>query len=259
MRPRFFFVLVACWVLLPWGFAIDVPKPKPKPEPFVPLKKKEKSKTPGSGQERKPTRVTPDAEKDEESPPLEPDKDPKEIVSRIAKNMRSSETRLAKIDAGEGTRQIQQDILKDLDSLIRRQQQQEQQQQQQSQQQQSQPEQQQEQQDQQQRQAAQTQSQRQQQKSQKQQPLPREQQGQPKPQPKPEEAKGKQAGGGPKQTAKGEINKLADVYKDIWGHLPETLRKEMDAYGREEFMAKYGDLLKQYYATIAEKARKKGE
>jgi hypothetical protein len=50
---------------------------------------------------------------------------------------------------------------------------------------------------------------------------------------------------------------LAEVYKDIWGHLPEALRNEMNAYSREEFMDKYKDQLKQFYATIAEKGRRK--
>ena len=54
-------------------------------------------------------------------------------------------------------------------------------------------------------------------------------------------------------------SKIADLYKDIWGHLPETLRQEMNQYSREQFMAKYNDLLKQYYATIAEKGRKKSD
>ena len=51
----------------------------------------------------------------------------------------------------------------------------------------------------------------------------------------------------------------ADLYKDIWGHLPETLRKEMDAYSRVEFMSKYNDLLQQYYKRISEKGRAKGD
>jgi hypothetical protein len=33
----------------------------------------------------------------------------------------------------------------------------------------------------------------------------------------------------------------------------------MDQYAREQFMAKYNELLKQYYATIAEKGNKKGD
>ena len=63
-------------------------------------------------------------------------------------------------------------------------------------------------------------------------------------------------GGGRGKDGRG---KIADLYKDIWGHLPETLRQEMDAYSREKFMAKYNDLLKQYYSTIAEKGRQKGD
>src|SRR5205085_10127762 len=55
----------------------------------------------------------------------------------------------------------------------------------------------------------------------------------------------------------GGMSKIADLYKDIWGHLPETLRQEMNQYSREQFMAKYNDLLKQYYSTIAEKGRQK--
>ena len=54
------------------------------------------------------------------------------------------------------------------------------------------------------------------------------------------------------------MSKIADLYKDIWGHLPEKLRQEMDTYSREQFMAKYSDLLRQYYATLAEKGRSKG-
>jgi hypothetical protein len=54
-----------------------------------------------------------------------------------------------------------------------------------------------------------------------------------------------------------EENKLVDLYKDIWGHLPESMRGEMDAYSREAFMAKYSELIKQYYATVAEKSRQK--
>jgi hypothetical protein len=56
-----------------------------------------------------------------------------------------------------------------------------------------------------------------------------------------------------------EQRKLADLYKDVWGHLPETVRQQMDAYAREQFHPKYQELLKQYYATLAEKGRQKGD
>ena len=48
----------------------------------------------------------------------------------------------------------------------------------------------------------------------------------------------------------------AESTKDIWGHYPEKLRMELDAYSREQFAAKYGELLKQYYQKIAEKGRR---
>jgi len=51
----------------------------------------------------------------------------------------------------------------------------------------------------------------------------------------------------------GDVRKLEDLFRDVWGHLPETLRQEMNQYAREHFMVKYGDLLKQYYSTIVEK------
>ena len=53
-----------------------------------------------------------------------------------------------------------------------------------------------------------------------------------------------------------EAKKLAEIYKDIWGHLPESLRAEMNAYSREQFMDKYREQLKRYYSTLSEKGRK---
>jgi hypothetical protein len=47
------------------------------------------------------------------------------------------------------------------------------------------------------------------------------------------------------------------MYKDVWGHLPEKMRQEMDSYFKERFMPRYSDLLKQYYSTIAERNKKK--
>lgn len=43
------------------------------------------------------------------------------------------------------------------------------------------------------------------------------------------------------------------VAKQVWGHLPERLRQEMNQYYKEQFMPKYGDLLRQYYGTLAER------
>ena len=62
-----------------------------------------------------------------------------------------------------------------------------------------------------------------------------------------------------KRSPKRENDKLADLYKDVWGHLPERLRQEMDLYYREQFMPRYSELLKQYYSALAEQRKKSGD
>jgi hypothetical protein len=52
---------------------------------------------------------------------------------------------------------------------------------------------------------------------------------------------------------------LADVVKDIWGQLPDTLRQEVDHYYREQFMPRYRDLLQQYYLRLSETERRPRE
>jgi len=56
-------------------------------------------------------------------------------------------------------------------------------------------------------------------------------------------------------------NKNADLDKQgVWGHLPQTLRAQMDAYSNPHpFIPKYDELIKRYYRTIAEQGRRKGE
>lgn len=61
-----------------------------------------------------------------------------------------------------------------------------------------------------------------------------------------------------KASPKRQNDKMADLYKDVWGHLPDRMRQEMDLYYREQFMPRYGELLRQYYAALAEQ-RKKGD
>lgn len=51
-----------------------------------------------------------------------------------------------------------------------------------------------------------------------------------------------------------------DPTKSEWGHLPESLRAEMNAYSNPQpFMPRYDDLIRKYYRTIAEKGRSKGK
>ncbi len=70
---------------------------------------------------------------------------------------------------------------------------------------------------------------------------------------------GNGSGGGRKDDR--ERNKNADLDKQgVWGHLPQTLRAQMDAYSNPQpFMPKYDDLIKRYYRTISEQGRRKGE
>jgi hypothetical protein len=93
-------------------------------------------------------------------------------------------------------------------------------------------------------------------------------QGQKSPQPQPGD---KQPGGGePSGAAAGQPgmggsksarqpDQLADVVKDFWGHLPETLRQDVDHYYRDRFMPRYRDLLQEYYGRIAERDRGRRE
>lgn len=59
-----------------------------------------------------------------------------------------------------------------------------------------------------------------------------------------------------KMEPKGFTPRLPASYKDVWGHLPDKMRQEMDLYFREQFMPRYSDLLRQYYSSLAERERK---
>lgn len=237
-----------CVALVLAGVAVaDDPQPD-QPEPPVRLKKKARPNAdpapePKPAAKEKPTEPTAKEKPKQPSADLpEPDADPKETVARIGKNMRTSEGRLAKKDPSDGTRQVQRDILIDLDSLIERTKRQQQQSSQQLSASQS------------------SDSQRQQARSRRPQSSKdrsaswSQRPGQTEASKPKTHNQGGKGGGSDKES-----NKIADLYKDIWGEYPPMLRLEMDAYAREKYMARYSELLKQYYATIAEKGRRKGE
>ena len=52
----------------------------------------------------------------------------------------------------------------------------------------------------------------------------------------------------------------ADLYKDPWGHLPETMRAKMNAFpNTKDFMPEYEALISKYYSkAIAEQGRRRG-
>jgi hypothetical protein len=60
-------------------------------------------------------------------------------------------------------------------------------------------------------------------------------------------------------TTKAPPDRMADVVKGIWGHLPESLRQEVDHYYRDRFMPRYRDLLQEYYGRLAERDRSRRE
>ncbi|HET6575846.1 MAG TPA: hypothetical protein VFG68_19750 [Fimbriiglobus sp.] len=72
----------------------------------------------------------------------------------------------------------------------------------------------------------------------------------------------KNAGGNPGGGARKGVPALPldeTITKQVWGHLPERLRQQMSQYYKEQFMPKYSDMLRRYYASLAEreKAQKK--
>jgi hypothetical protein len=48
-----------------------------------------------------------------------------------------------------------------------------------------------------------------------------------------------------------------DRQQNIWGHLSETMREEMGQYAKENFLAKYRDLIERYYTDIAKQSSRK--
>jgi hypothetical protein len=275
MIHRIAIVLIAACALVA-GLSWAQDPPPDRPEPPVRLKKKAKpgaDKPPADGdREPEPPRrlqdkPKPDGQADDEQA-LEQEEDEQEVLARIAKNMRASEERLGNKELGDGTRQTQRDIIADLDKLIKQSQSDSSQQAQQSQggggggaqrqprnQGQRQP-QQGAQSGRQQRQERRAQRRGQQARGSGQGSQPRGQSGG---QPQPSDQAGNQGGGGSNGGKKDETNKLADVYKDIWGQLPDSMRAEMDAYAREKFMAKYQELIKRYYDRAARESRSKGD
>jgi hypothetical protein len=279
------FITVAIFV----GFVFaDDPLPrlkkKSKPAEDAPAKKDEP--VPKENEKHKkgqPPRL-PEKLKGEDDPDVAPPEeqiDEQEVLNRLAKNMRAAEDRLGNKELGESTQQVQRDILDDLDKLIRQtqnggQQGQDDQQDQQDQQnqggaqqdQQKQGQQKQKQQQsagsvgQQKNQRGSKQSQRAQREARRQQKRGQQQRAQGQQQGDQQEQNAQQQNAnnsGGRGGQQGEPNKIADVYKDIWGHLPETLRAEMDAYGREKFMLKYEELIKRYYDRAARESRRKGD
>jgi hypothetical protein len=240
----------------------------------VRLKKKPKPETPTEEKEVPKTRLKVPEEEPREEPGMgeqaAPQESEKEILERIGKNMRRVEEQLVNRELTEGTLQTEDDIIKDLESLIKR----EEQNQANSDQNQA-------------SNSGSSSSQNQQNRNRQssgrrtgrrpsgdqqarnnpmasgnqQNPMPGGNQQNPMPggnQQNPMQGgnAGNNPGAGgddPKRTE----DPATDLYKDVWGHLPETVRSQMDAYAnRQAYMAKYRDLIKEYYRSIAEQGQR---
>jgi hypothetical protein len=233
-------------------------EPEGKPDP----------KKPGPKDKKAEPRLQP------EDGPAAKEEDDKELLERIGKNMRAVEEKLGNRELGEPTRQQQRDILDDIDKLLKKSEQQQQQNQDQDQdrqppqaggdrQKQNQKQKMNRQQkggkQGKQRPRRQLRSERDRDRDGKQQPG-QEKQGQQKEGDKPEPKSGDKPGAGGGNDRPQERDLTADLYRNIWGHLPETLRAEMNAYSNPSpFLPRYDRVISEYYKTIARKGRQKGD
>jgi hypothetical protein len=273
MNKRFVPVLLAGVVFLAGLVLAD--EPAGPDEPPVRLKKKkprgdDKPMTePGKPDDKKKDdkkKDQPKAGERREAEPVTPQEEEREVYQRVIKNVHTVEEKLAKSDLGEGTQQSLRDILKDIESLIKR-----------------------------------NESppppaggggendpnsldnknqQNQKGKTGSKQPSSQRAGGQNQR----EQQSGGQGKNGEKFGAQGKesskkpggrngvgdvggaggdknnpaMNRNADLYKAEWGHLPASLRAQMDAYSNPQpFLPKYDELIKRYYQTIAEQGRRK--
>jgi len=246
----------------------DLPEPV-KPDDKKDLEKRPEEKKPDKKVDDKPEPLTKDGE------PMDAEEDEKEVLERVARNMKTVEERLVNKEINDSTRQLQDDIVKDLEALIKNAEDpqggeqgneemqqggndnQDKEQGKQG-------------------QKGKSGSKKGMKKSGSQKGSAGKQkqkgnQGGPM-QPGTAQVKSgeqeKSEGNGGKNPGKGGNNKDApldpardaDINKDSWGHLPETLRAQMNAYSsREKYMSKHQDLIKQYYKTIAAQGQRKGD
>ncbi|MGL4555468.1 MAG: hypothetical protein ACRC33_30230 [Gemmataceae bacterium] len=268
----------------------EAKKEEEKPKEELPKEEPPKDEKPGKGKEppvkggkgkEGPAKDDPIVPEDGERG--DPGEDDKEILERISKNMRAVEDKLGNKELGEPTEQQQRDILKDIDALIHRNEQgggggggggaddkdQDKDDKDQDQKQgggggggekqgggKSRAQQRKEGRE----QAKNGGRQRREIKSRGKSGGTKMAGGKDQPQARPMPGEGGDEPGAGKGGPRNDKMKPEDLAKEVWGHLPESLRAEMNAYSNPQpFMPKYDDLIKKYYKAIAEKGRKKGD
>lgn len=239
------------------------------PSPGEPVRlKKKKAVTPENVQPPESTRKEDPPARGEkpaggaDAPPME---DEAEILARIGKNLKDVEDRLGSLEVGDATVQKQRDILEDLDKLLRNQQKDKDSKSK----------------------SREKKSQEQKKKSDKSQEEKERNQANKGKQDKSDAGKQKEGNkqgkdgsdkmakgnpkGGDKDLKKGspdgkkgggetlyDLGPGGEMFKEIWGHLPETLRAELNAYGApRQFMDRYDAMIRKYYIGVAQKGSKK--
>lgn len=188
-----------------------------------------------------------------EGPPNRPldsatgQEDPTVIIARVAENMGKSEDRLKIGNTDKDTQSVQKKIIDDLDKLINQQQKNQESKDKSQNQKKS---------------SSQDQKNKDTTKSEDKKPKPNPSDKEPKQSTKKDNEKTDKTTSAQPKNGK-DADKTADVtianlVKDIWGHLPKNKRQEMDAYSHEKFMPQYEQLLRQYYQNIAAQKKNKG-
>jgi hypothetical protein len=273
MIHRATFVITAA--LLAVGLSVWAEPPADPDDPPVLLKKKGKPNgdgpAPPPGEDKKPEPGAKDGDA-KEPPAAEAEEKEEEVLQRVSKNLRTAEERLANKELGDATSQVQDDVIKDLDSLIERSERPPPQ-----------------------GEASNGDSSDSSSGAKGSTGAPKSsgksgrtaksgssgksgsqttaknggnsprggdkpEAGSPSGGQKPSTGGVANQGGGGGTSETGPKDKNPDLYKDVWGHLPETLRAEMNAYANTKgFMPEYETLISKYYSTIAEQGRRKGD
>lgn len=153
--------------------------------------------------------------------------DQEDPLLRAGKRMRTVEERLARLDSSDETIDLQQRIVQDLEQLLQQMQQQQQ--------------------------GEQGKRQRTRQRQEKPSPQPKQQQ--PAVAQKSSDSSPHARSG---RTTRQDASKGPEV-RDVWGHLSDLLRDEMNQYLKEDFLPAYRDLLEKYYSTIASQSQSRSK
>jgi hypothetical protein len=266
-------ITISLMIILAAGFAIDDPAPPTDPSKTTevkasdestkspdqkPAKKmlKKKSDPPADKTEEKPKPASADEAPmpDSDRPIPQPDQPMSEAetdekldqdlgkdleaskneasdpLTKLTEEMRKSEELLAKLEGGDESVGVQEQIVKDLERLLK--------------------------------QAqnpppggsSQNNSKKKKQQQQQQQQMSMQQQ-QKRSQQRNEQARNSTDRVGPPRASRAQTSPQPEE-RDVWGHLSEMMRGEMSQYAKENFLAKYRDMIERYYTDIARQSQR---